>query len=66
MIKLRRFLGLTVISGTRYEMDRLKALSGASLNDGDAVAVVPAFSHVHRNPRRKALIRYIEDREGEK
>ena len=64
MIKIRRIFGLTVITGTPYEMRRVDAMSGIELHEGDRVTLLPPQHHVHRNPRRKALIKYIEDQGG--
>ncbi len=61
MIKVRHILGLVVVTGTPYEITRVSALSGIELSPGDKVALLPPKHHVHRNPRRKALLRYLED-----
>ena len=67
MIKIRRIFGMTVVTGSDYELERLGALSGTKLAAGDAVCKLPAFYHVHRNPIRKALIKHIVDQdEGRK
>lgn len=64
MIKIRRIFGLTVVTGTPYEMRRVDALSGIEPHEGDRVTLLPPQHHIHRNPRRKALIKYIEDQGG--
>lgn len=61
MIKIRRLFGLTIITGTPYEMEQVQAISGAELKDGDGIGKIPAFHHVHRNPIRKPIIKHIED-----
>jgi len=65
VIKVRRIFGLTVITGTPHEIERVTALSGVELTPGDKVTLLPPLHHVHRNPRRKALLRYLEDKGGE-
>lgn len=61
MIKVRHILGVTVVTGTPYEIERISALSGVELSPGDKVTLLPPRHHVHRNPRRKALLKYLED-----
>ena len=65
VIKVRHILGVTVVTGTPYEIERVRALSGVALSPGDKVTLLPPRHHVHRNPRRKALLKYLEDRGGE-
>ena len=61
MIKIRSILGFKVVTGTPYEITRVSALSGVELHEGDKVTLLPPRHHVHRNPRRKALLKYLED-----
>ena len=65
VIKVRRILGVTVVTGTPHEIDRVSALSGVELKPGDKVTLLPELHHVHRNPRRKALLKYLEDQGGD-
>jgi len=61
VIKTRRILGCVIVTGTPYEVSRVDALSGVKLSPGDKVTLLPPKYHVHRNPRRKALLKYLED-----
>jgi hypothetical protein len=63
MIKITRFAGLTFVSGSNYELDILQSVAGVELKDGDKIAKLPAFHHVHRNPIRKPIIKHIVDKE---
>jgi len=65
MIKIRHILGLTVVTGTPYEIERVSTLSGVELSPGDKVTLLPSQHHVHRNPRRKALLKYLEEQGGD-
>ena len=65
VIKVRRILGVTVVTGTPHEIDRVFALSGVELSAGDKVTLLPPRHHIHRNPRKKALLRYLEDQGGD-
>ena len=65
MIKIRRGFGFAIALGTHEEITRLIALSGTELKPGDKLTVLPAKHHVHRNPRRKPLLRYLEDKGDE-
>jgi len=60
VIKTRRIFGLVVVTGTPYEVTRVSALSGVELSPGDKVTLLPPKHHVHRNPRRKAILKYLE------
>lgn len=64
VIKIRGIFGFVVVTGTPYEVDRVSALSGIELSPGDKVTLLPPRHHVHRNPRRKALLKYLEDQGG--
>lgn len=61
MIKIRRIFGLMVVTGTPREIERVSALSGIKLQESDKLTVLPLCYHIHRNPRRKALLKYLED-----
>lgn len=63
MIQIRRIFGRVFVSGTALELSHLQGLSGVELSDGDKLVKLPAHHHVHRNPRRKALLKYIEDKD---
>jgi hypothetical protein len=63
MIKIKRFAGLTFVSGSSYELDVLQGVAGVELEDGDKIAKVPAFHHVHRNPIRKPIVKLLVDKE---
>ena len=65
MIKVRRIFGHAVVTGTPHEIDRVTALSGVELSPGDKVTLLPPLHHIHRNPRRKALLRYLEEQGGD-
>jgi hypothetical protein len=64
MIKTRRLFGMTIVTGTAHEMGRIEALHGTTVNPGDKLTLLPGGHHVHRNPRRKPILRYIEDQEA--
>lgn len=63
MIKVRRQKNYTIVEGTPDELARLDALSGIELEQGDKFVRLPLYHHVHRNPRRKPLIKYIEEKD---
>ncbi len=60
VIKIRRIFGLVVVTGTPHEIERVSALSGIELSPGDKVTLLPARHHVHRNPRRHPIMKWIE------
>ena len=60
MIKIRRWFGFTVITGTCQEMNCVRALHGTKLSAGDKLTLLPVKHHVHRNPR-PALLKRMED-----
>lgn len=69
MIKISRILGLTIVHGSRVELDRVADLNGTELNagdkliplrEGDKFTLLPAKHHIHRNPRPK-LLQIMED-----
>lgn len=62
MIKIRRILGFTVITGTCQELNAVWALNGTTLSAGDKLTLLPAKHHVHRNPRPK-MLKIMEDGE---
>ena len=64
MIKVRRIFGLTVVTGTPHEIDRVSALSGVSLLPGDKVMLLPYRYHIHRNPGYPGILKYLEDQGG--
>lgn len=64
MIKIRRILGLTIITGTAHELRAATAMSGSELSEGDKLTVLPYKHHIHRNPR-PPLLKIMEDKEAE-
>ena len=64
VIKVRRILGVTVVTGTPHEIDRVFALSGVELSPGDKVTLLPYRYHIHRNPGYPGIIKYLDDQDG--
>lgn len=64
MIKIRRILGLTVVTGTPYEIERVSALSGVELSPGDKVTLLPYRYHIHRNPGYPGIIKHLDGQDG--
>lgn len=66
MLKVRRLLGMTFVTGTDHEMRCMEAISGTALRPGDKIVKLPWKHHVHRNPKYPMLIKFMEDKEDGK
>ena len=64
VIKTRQIFGLTVVTGTPYEIERVRALSGVELSPGDKVTLLPYRYHIHRNPGYPGILKYLEEQDG--
>jgi hypothetical protein len=66
MIKVRRLLGMVIVTGSNHELERMTALTGTALRPGDKICKLPWKHHVHRNPKYPMLIKFMEDKEDGK
>jgi hypothetical protein len=64
MIKVRQVAGVLIVTADNIvEEQAVRALTSTELSYGDKLVRLPAHYHVHRNPIKKAILRYIVDKE---
>jgi hypothetical protein len=64
-MKIVKLFGMLLVFGSAQDKAELMKFNGVSLAEGARLVTLPKHFHIHRNPIRKPILRYIEGGKNE-